>query len=302
MHRNAFSISLLVSIFILLGLIFASNIVDNGEGDPDPTHALLKVHAIKIPLNLDFAGERVPVELTDVKERLDRELLVNTYWHSNSLQMFKVSTRYMPEIEKILKQEGVPDDFKYLALAESGLKDVISPSNASGVWQFLKPTAEALGLTVNDEIDERFNLAKATHAACSYLKKAHDQLGSWTLAAASYNIGQNRMQDILQTQKVSNYYDLYLNEETSRYVFRIVALKEILSHPHKYGFYLESEDTYPPIPYNTITVDSTIHDLAGFALQNKTNYKNLKILNPWLRQNSLTNKDATPYQIKLPVQ
>jgi hypothetical protein len=243
----------------------------------------------------------VPVELADVKERLDREMLVNTYWHSNSLQMFKVSTRYMPEIEKILKQEGVPDDFKYLALAESGLRDVISPSNACGVWQFLKPTAENYGLTVNDEVDERFNLAKSTKAACTYLKKAHDQLGSWTLAAASYNIGMNRMQDILATQKVSNYYDLYLNEETSRYVFRIVALKEILSHPHKYGFYIEKDDTYLPLAYTTATVDTTIHDLAAFALQNKTNYKNLKILNPWLRQNALTVKDSASYIIKMPI-
>ena len=305
MFQNSFSLSVLVSVFVLLGFVFSagiSSIPDNSDnGETDSSGVMLRVHPIKIPLNIEFAGERMPLEINDVKERMDRELLINTYWHSSSLQMFKVEYRYFPEIEKILKQEGVPDDFKYLALAESGLKDVTSPSSAAGVWQLLKGTAEDMGLTVNDEVDERFHIEKSTHVACKYLKQAHDEFGSWTLAAASYNIGLNRMADVLNRQKVKNYYDLYLNDETSRYVFRIMALKEILTHPHKYGYYLEKDDLYAPLPYTTITIDTTIHDLAAFALQQNTNYKNLKLLNPWLRENSLTVKDADKYQLKMPV-
>ncbi|MDX2002380.1 MAG: lytic transglycosylase domain-containing protein [Chitinophagales bacterium] len=305
MARNSFSLSLIVSVFVLLAFVFSAGISSEGlvgSGQTDSTQVALKILPIKIPMNVEFAGERVPLEQNDVKERFDRELLVNTYWHSNSLQMFKQSAKALPIIEKILKEEGVPDDFKYLAIAESGLRDVISPSSAAGVWQFLKPTAEELGLKVTDEVDERFHLEKSTRAACKYLKNCKQMFGTWTLAAASYNIGHNRMKDIVKQQKVGSYYDLYLNEETSRYIFRIMALKEIFTHPKKYGFYLGREDLYETIPYKTVKVDTTINDLSQFALDMGSNYKNLKLLNPWIRQNKLPVSDSTGYQVRIPLQ
>jgi hypothetical protein len=254
----------------------------------------------RVPESPMFAGERVPVEIFDVKERLDREILVNTYWHSNTFQNFKNAYRYFPTIEKILKEEGVPDDFKYLALAESGLRNVVSPSNAAGVWQFLKETAIQYGLEVNNVVDERYHLEKATRAACQYLKQAKEQFGSWTLAAASYNVGQARIRKSIAEQKVNSYYDLHLNEETSRYVFRIVALKELFNNPQKYGFYFTSEDMYPPLNCKTVAVDTSITNLVDFAIQHNINYKTLKLHNPWLRQQNLENKTRKVYEIKIP--
>ena len=260
----------------------------------------IKFTPVKLPDEIDFAGEPMPLYTLDVKERLDRELLVNTYWHSNSFQLFKNAYRYFPVIEKILKEEGVPDDFKYLALAESGLKNVVSPSNAVGVWQFLEETGKYYGLEVNSNVDERYHLEKSTYAACKYLKQAKEQFGSWTLAAASYNIGQARLKKIVEEQKVDSYYDLYLNEETARYLFRIVALKELCSNPKKYSFYYTEDDLYEPLDYKIVKIDSTVGNLVDFALQNNANYKTLKIMNPWLRQPKLENKTRKVYEIKIP--
>jgi membrane-bound lytic murein transglycosylase D len=260
----------------------------------------IKFTPVKLPDEIDFAGEPMPLKIADVKERFDRELLVNTYWHSNSFQLFKNAYRYFPVIEKILKEEGVPDDFKYLALAESGLKNVVSPSNAVGVWQFLEETGKFYGLEVNSNVDERYHLEKSTYAACKYLKQAKEQFGSWTLAAASYNIGQARLKRIVEEQKMSSYYDLYLNDETARYVFRITALKELCSNPKKYSFYFTEDDLYDPLKYNVVKVDTSITNLVDFALQNNANYKTLKILNPWLRQPKLENKTRKVYEIKIP--
>jgi hypothetical protein len=260
----------------------------------------IKFAPTRVPTSPSFAGEKVPVNIYDVKERLDREILVNTYWHSNTFQNFKNAYRYFPTIEKILKEEGVPDDFKYLALAESGLRNVVSPSNAVGVWQFLKDTGIQFGLEVNDVVDERYHLEKSTRAACKYLKQAKEQFGSWTLAAASYNVGQARVRKSIAEQKVSSYYDLHLNEETSRYVFRIVALKELFNDPQKYGFYFTEEDMYQPLNYKTVKVDTAITDLVEFAIENKINYKALKLHNPWMRQQRLDNKSGKVYEINIP--
>ncbi len=259
-----------------------------------------KFSPVKIPGNVDFAGEKVPLNIFDVHERLDRELLVNTYWHSNTFQNFKNAYRYFPVIEKILAEEGVPDDFKYLALAESGLKNVVSPSNAVGVWQFLKDTGIQFGLEVNDNVDERYHLEKSTRAACKYLKTAKENFGSWTMAAASYNCGMARLRKVSEEQKSNSYYDLYLNEETSRYVFRIVALKELFSNPQKYGFYFNESDLYEPHSVKTVVVDTSVTNLVDFALKHKTNYKTLKLLNPWLRQPKLNNASRKLYEIKIP--
>lgn len=259
-----------------------------------------KILAVEVPNEIFYCEEKVLTDLDDVNERLDRELLVNSYWHSNSIQLFKIANRYFPEIEKILKEEGVPADLKFVALAESGLRNVVSPSGAKGMWQFLKGTAKDYDLEVSNTVDERYNLEKATRAAARYLKDAHDDLGSWTLATAAYNIGKPRLKRIIEQQREDNYYNLYLNEETSRYVFRIVALKEIFSNPDKYGFDLNEADLYQPYNTREVVVDSTIKDLALFANNQGVSYKTLKILNPWLRDTELKNRSGKKYLIKLP--
>ena len=259
-----------------------------------------KIFSPRIPEYLDFAGETVPLNIYYIREGLDREILVNTYWHSNTLLLFKRAFRWFPIIEPILKKNKVPDDFKYLALIESGLMNVTSPAGAKGFWQFMKSTAAKYDLEVNSEIDERYNLEKSTQAACEYLKEANLKFGSWTSSAASYNMGMGGLNRRLKEQKQDSYYDLLLNAETSRYVYRILAVKTIFEQPTKYGFYLRKKDLYPPIPTEIITVDTTIANLTDFALENNINYKVLKDLNPWLRRKQLTNKSQKTYNIKIP--
>jgi membrane-bound lytic murein transglycosylase D len=304
--KKQYTVVLVLSNLLLLALVLSSTLSnDDGGTDnvvPKTENTIAqKVLAITIPADINFAGEQIPVEAFDVKERLDRELLVNTYWHSNSLQLFKLSRRAFPIIEPILEAEGVPNDFKYLALAESGLRNVVSPARAEGVWQFMKGTAKDYNLEVSSEVDERYHLEKATRAACQYLKKAKEELGSWSLAAASYNAGIPRIRGLLETQQTDNYFDLYLTTETARYVFRIVALKEVLQNPERYGFYLNDIDLYHPIEYKTVVIDTAIHDLPTFAIAQGTNYKTLKLLNPWLRQPYLNNVSKKTYEIKVPM-
>ncbi len=256
--------------------------------------------SIDIPKKVDFAGERVPLEIIDVYERLDRELLVNTYWQSQTLLFHKRAYKYFPLIEPILKKNGVPDDFKYLALVESGFTNLVSPMGATGFWQLMEGTAKDKGLEINDEVDERYHIEKSTDAACKYLLEAYKALKSWTLVAASYNMGIGGIQNQMERQKAENYYDLLLNEETSRYVFRALAVKLIITNPQKYGYYISAKNLYKPITTFTIAVDSSIADLANFASSQNINYKILKIFNPWLRQNYLTNIDHKKYIITLP--
>ncbi len=258
-----------------------------------------RVYALPVPDSLYLVNERVPVEQKDVKERIDRELLVNTYWQSNGLLLIKRKNKYFPVIEPILARNGVPDDFKYLAVAESGLQNITSPAGAKGFWQIMKSTAKEYGLEVNKEVDERYHLEKATEVACKYLLKAKEKYGSWTLAAASYNAGMNRISTELEKQKVDNYYDLLLNDETSRYVPRIIALKHILENPKDFGFVFSEEDLYTPYEYYEVAVDSSITDLADFAQKMNITYKELKLLNPWLRSDQLTNKSKKTYFIKI---
>ena len=258
-----------------------------------------RIYALPIPDSLSFVDEQVPVRQKDVKERIDRELLVNTYWQSNALLLIKRKNKFFPIIEPILAQNGVPDDFKYLAVAESGLQNITSPAGAKGFWQIMKGTAKEYGLEVNKDIDERYHLEKATVAACKYLKNAKQKFGSWTLAAASYNAGMSKISKELEKQKVDNYYDLYLNEETSRYIPRIIMIKHILSKPKKFGFVFNDKDLYTLYKYYEVEVDSTITDIARFAKELGTNYKEIKLLNPWLRSNSLPNKEKKTYYIKI---
>lgn len=258
------------------------------------------VYALQVPDNLDFSGEPMPLENPDILERMDRELLVNTYWQSNGLLMFKRAKKYFPIIEPILAKHGIPDDFKYLAVIESGLTNAVSPAGARGVWQIMPKTGRENGLEVNKNVDERYNLEKATEVACKYLLTSKSKLGSWTLAAAAYNAGNAGIAKRLKEQGVTGYYDLLLGEETGRYLFRIVALKEILSNPTIYGFNFRDKDLYNNIPTYKIEIDTAVTDFAKFAQNFGINYKILKLHNPWLREPHLNNKSRKPYLIDIP--
>ena len=281
-----------VILLILLGsslLIFATKAIFRHEGT-----------AQYFPTTVNFSNENTPLAITDVKERLERELLINANLHSSTLLILKRANRYFPVIEPILKQNNVPDDFKYLAVIESALTNATSPAGAKGFWQFMPETAKEKGMEINESIDERYHLIKSTQAACEYLLNAKEKFGSWTLAAASYNGGISGLTKSLESQKVTDYYDLLLTDETQRYVFRIIALKEIMKNPKLYGFNLEKNELYDLIPTKIIEVDSTISDLASFAKLQGINYKILKIHNPWLRDKKLVNLSSKKYQIEIP--
>lgn len=259
-----------------------------------------KIYSLNLPKKLTFADEEIPLNLADVKEKLDRELLVNTYWQSNTLLYLKRANKWFPIIEPILKREGIPDDFKYLALIESGLTNIVSPAGAAGFWQIMKTTGKESGLEINDAVDERYNLEKATLVACNYLNTAKQKFGSWSLAAASYNMGMSGLEKQLEKQQVNNYFDLLLSEETSRYLYRILAAKQILSAPAEFGFNFREKDLYSHIETSVIQVDTTIDNLAVFSKSYGINYKVLKHFNPWLRQNTLPNLSRKVYQIQMP--
>ncbi|PQJ14795.1 lytic transglycosylase domain-containing protein [Aureicoccus marinus] len=258
------------------------------------------IKAIDIPADLHFAGEKVPFTDPEIMERVDREFLVNTYWQSNALLLIKRANKYFPIIEPILAKNGIPDDFKYLAVAESGLTNVVSPAGATGFWQIMRATGKEYGLEVNKNVDERYNLEKSTQVACEYLKKWKERFGTWTLTAAAYNAGPNGIQKYMDIQKADNYYDLLLGEETGRYVFRIMAIKEILSNPENYGFQFEEEDLYVQVPTFEVQVDSAVSSWADFAKQYDLSYKVLKRHNPWLRQPHLDNSSGKSYVIEIP--
>ena len=253
-----------------------------------------------IPKETDFCGERTPLENYEVRERLDRELVVNTYWHSFTLLTIKRANRWFPVIEPILKKNNIPVDFKFLALIESGFEQVTSPAGAVGFWQFTEFSARQYGLEVNAEVDERYNIEKSTQAACDYLNYAYSKFKSWTLAAASYNFGVSGIEKQVTRQREKDYYKMLFGTETSRYILRIIAMKEILKNPARYGFSIKDADLYQPIETYDIEVDSSIKDLALFAIQKGYNYKILKNFNPWLRDNVLPNKSAKKYIIKFP--
>lgn len=291
---------ILVSSIVVLMFSYRdfSNLAFVDYNDP----STYKIHALQIPNKVEFAGESISLDEPDLRERMDKELLVNTYWQSNTLLMIKRSHKYFPMIEKILEEEGVPDDFKYLALIESGLENVASPKGAKGFWQIMRATGRELGLEVNTNVDERYHIALSTRVACKYIKKAKEHLGSWTLAAASYNRGLSGVKRILKQQQADNYADLLLGTETKRYVFRILAVKQIVEYPERYGFVVEDAQKYPPIQYRTVEVDTAITNIARFSKQMGVNYKMMKIYNPWLLQNHLNNKSRKLYHIALPIE
>jgi len=253
------------------------------------------------PSEIDFAGEKTPLNISDVSERFDRELLINANLDATTKIIIKRANRAFPIIEPILKKNGVPDDFKYLAVIESGLVNVVSPAGAKGVWQFMPDTGRERGLEVNDVVDERYHLAKSTEAACSYLLSAYKKFGSWTLAAASYNGGVSGVNKQITFQGVTNYYDLLLTDETARYVFRILALKEIMQHPDRYNFAMPQSEMYQTLPVKTVDVTTSIPDLAVFAKEQGINYKILKIHNPWLRDRKLDVATGKGYILEIPL-
>ena len=253
-----------------------------------------------VPKTASFAGESVPLQYLDVKERFEREIFINSFWHTNTFILMKRITRYFPIIEPILKAEGVPDDFKYLAVIESGLTQAVSPAKAVGFWQILSSTGRELGLEVNSIVDERYHIEKSTYAACKFIKKSYDKYGSWTMAAATYNRGRKGINDQIKRQKVDNYYDLLLGEETERYVFRIVAAKIFFSNTEAYGFKLPADQLYKPVVVDTVVVSGAVPNFADFAIKHGISYKTLKIFNPWLRDNHLPNSTKKSYEILIP--
>ena len=293
-------------VFFLIGTsiicVLFYNAIQKSDSEPEiQTHRTYKIKAIKLPNGLNLAGERVPIEINDVKERMERELLVNTYWQSNGLLLIKRAKKYFPILEILLKKHDIPDDFKFLALAESGFTDETSSVGAAGIWHFMRTTGKEYGLEINENVDERYHIEKSTEVAATYLKQAKKRLGSWTLAAAAYNAGNYGISKRLQTQQVKSYYDAKLPNETERYIFRILALKEIISNPKKYGFVFDDNDLYTSKETKIIKVDTVISNLTLFAKKFGMNYKELKIHNPWLRENKLNNKSRKLYEIKIPV-
>ncbi|HRG89562.1 MAG TPA: lytic transglycosylase domain-containing protein [Chitinophagales bacterium] len=314
--KPAYRIPLAVGLSLLIGMASATiafkvaapqltNIFDTTRNDcPNLTwrggdDTLQGVAPITVEGELYFAGERVPLEDPDVRERLERELQLNAFWHSNTLMAMKLANRYFGDIEKALTENGVPADFKYLPLIESGFRNDVSPAGAVGFWQFVAATGRNHKLEINSEVDERYNIEKSTQAACQYLKGAKENLGNWTIAAASYNLGVPGMKNRIHDQKTNNFYEMYFNPETSRYIFRMLAMKIIFSNPKRAGFNVTAEDLYQPYRYKVVEVDTAIPNIADFAAQYGLRYKHIKILNTWLREAKLTNKEHKKYQIKI---
>ncbi|MCU0407010.1 MAG: lytic transglycosylase domain-containing protein [Ignavibacteriaceae bacterium] len=296
-----------LGIIITIGLIFfaitlfLSDNTANASSNPDENFPQgYRIVSPEIPGYLEFAGERIPTENFEVYERMEREFLSNTYWHSATILAIKRANRWFPVIEPILKKNNIPDDFKYLSVAESNLENVISPAGATGFWQFMKPAGEKYGLEINSQIDERYDVEKSTEAACKYLKDSYSMFNSWITSAASYNMGQDGVSLQQERQKSKNYFNLVLNSETSRFVARIVSLKYILQNPEKYGFDIKSEDKYKTLECSEVMLDSSIADFADYAKSLSINYFILKMYNPWLRDNYLSNKSKKSYTIKIP--
>ncbi len=254
----------------------------------------------KLPDNVNFAGEKMPLGNFDTRESLDREILTSAYRHSSTIMIIKRANRYLPVIEKILKENDIPDDFKYLVAAESEFSNMISPAGATGFWQIMPETGKEAGMEINNVVDERYNIEKSTQFACSFFKKSFEKYGNWTLAAASYNGGRAALDEQISIQKENNYYDLLLAEETARYIFRAVAYKIVISDPQSYGFNIDKSDLYPELNYYEVKIDTAISDFSAFAKSYGTNYKMLKFLNPWLRKPYLTPKPNKEYFIKIP--
>lgn len=270
----------------------------DSEADPYQTQ---QVRPPRIDAGLDFAGTPLPLERVGVRERMERELLIGSFRHSSTFLTLKLSGRWFPVIEPILVDSGIPVDFKYLSVIESGLTNAVSPSDARGFWQFMEPAAKEFGLRVDRDVDERYHVEKATRAACAYLNEAYRRYGDWLLAAASYNMGMSGVSKRLEEQAGQAYWDLMLNEETARYVYRLYATKQVMAFPERHGFLMEAEDWYAPIrSRDTILVDG-VDDLVQWSVDQGVSYNALKTMNPWLRSDRLPIADDQYYVIRLPL-
>jgi membrane-bound lytic murein transglycosylase D len=300
-NKKLYLTSLFIAVVIISGLAL---IIPSGDEKTDS----LNVNegrtdvsvSYKLPDSVYFAGEKMPLDNFDTRESLERELITTAYRHSSTILIVKRANRYFPVIEKILRENNIPEDFKYLTAAESDLSNVISPVGATGFWQIMQATGKEEGLEINTEVDERYNLEKSTEFACRYFLKSYAKYGNWTLTAASYNGGRNGLDDQIEIQDEKNYYDLLLNEETARYIFRVAAYKLVINDPKAYGFEISEDDLYPELKYSEVKVDTAVSDFSRFAKNFGTNYKMLKFLNPWLRKPYLSNKIGKTYWIKIP--
>ena len=293
---------IVLSLIVLVSIIKLSSNFENITNTDNNNYFIIGDNKlnIQIPKNMNFANEKVPIENSKIKESIEKELLISTYWQAQTLLLHKRASRWFPIIEPILKRNNVPDDFKYLAIVESQLTNVVSRQGATGFWQLIIPTAESYGLEINDEVDERYDISKSTEAACKYFNEAYKQFNNWTLVAASYNLGIAGLQDQLKKQKVKDYYNLILTNESARYIFRLLSIKEIISRPRVYGLVPRKKDLYPEISFKKIVVDSCIHSISTFAENQGIDYKTLKLFNPWLMANSLTNSKKKKYIIEIP--
>lgn len=304
MKRNSKYIVITATVALSMGAtlpFLLGNSVLNPEQQSVKSEVPYCVTSPTVPDKITFAGQNIDLQRYDHHERMDRELMSFTYMHSTTMLTVKRANRYFPIIEPILKANGLPDDFKYLAVIESNLNPLAkSPAGAAGLWQFMPATGRDFGLEVNNNIDERYHVEKETKAACKYLKEAYKKYGNWLCVAAAYNAGQARISTQLQKQMASQAVDLWLVEETSRYMFRLLAAKAVISNPQRYGFLLKREHLYPPIPYTEVTVTTGIDNLAQFAKDKEITYAQLKDANPWLRDTSLMNKSGRTYVLKIP--
>jgi membrane-bound lytic murein transglycosylase D len=302
-HRNRTYLTILIIIFFGLtgfGIIFGLEGNHNKQVSETQVIEGNDSLAYKLPDSVSFAGERMPLDNFDTRESLEREIIITTYRHSSTIIIIKKANRYFPLIEKILREYNVPDDFKYLAVAESELSNIVSPAGATGFWQIMQATGREQGMEINKEVDERYNIEQSTRFACEFILKSYEKYGSWTMAAASYNGGRSGIDDQIDIQKENNYYDLLLNEETARYIFRIVAYKVVINDPAAFGFDISPEDYYPELKFHEVSIDTAVTDFSRFAKGFGTNYKMFKFLNPWLRKPYLSNKSKKTYEIKIP--
>jgi hypothetical protein len=298
----------LLTAFVLAGtIIIILSIAQSfrgSDGIPSEQHpandTVYNIKSFNLPSEVTFAGEKMPLDNFDTRESLEREILTSAYRHSSTILIIMRAHRYLPLIEKILKKNNVPDDFKYLVAAESEYSNMVSPVGATGFWQIMPETGREDGMEINTVVDERYDVEKSTQFACDFFLKSYEKYGNWTLAAASYNGGRNGISEQIEIQHQNNYYDLLLTEETARYIFRAVAYKLVITNPQKYGFNLTEKDLFPELKYFEVKVDTAITDFSAFSQKFGTNYKMLKFLNPWLRKPFLTPKPNKEYLIKIP--
>ncbi|WP_107038454.1 lytic transglycosylase domain-containing protein [Brumimicrobium mesophilum] len=289
-------------IAMVFTLISCEQEVEKPQEIQELTVASIENHFVipEVPSEINFAGEVISFKDLDLKERMDNELVINNFWHSNTIMMMKRSNRWLPVMKTIFKDENVPEDLVYIAVIESGLQNVTSPRGAKGFWQFMEGTGDEYGLIINSQMDERYNVEKSTRAACQYLKTANGKFGSWILAAASYNLGMFGMADNLKRQKVDNYFDLSLNTETARYIFRLMAIKLVFENPNNYGFYINNESLYPEYKTKDVIIDSSIPDLYEWSIEHGITIKILRKLNPWIKGRDFIVEEGEVFTFKIP--